>query len=152
MKRFKLLNCSRISISWAVYENSLSAPSPTGNALNSPSCSVVLVDESAGADSQLKVLIGHAVQKIEVLSSSEVADPPQLFQQAISEISERNVTERKKAVMSLLEENRLPVKEIDQALHIEGVVSIRPPYGIDDCVSTSPIILTRIHNILSQIQ
>ena len=97
------------------------------------------------------MLSGHAVEKIDVLTD-ELYELPLLFEPTDKKISESSLVQRKKAVINLLVENRFPVKEIDDILEIEGVVSIQPPYAPENCISTNPIVLTRIHTVLSQIK
>ncbi|XP_060814326.1 gem-associated protein 6-like [Bombus pascuorum] len=99
----------------------------------------------------LKIVFGHAIKNIEI-SPNQLCELPQLFMNAPTSILRSTVEKRKSAVIKLLQENRFPVKEQNDILTIENVLSIKPPYEPADCICDNSIILGRIQNLLSRIQ
>ncbi|XP_076763253.1 gem-associated protein 6 [Xylocopa sonorina] len=100
----------------------------------------------------LKIVFGHAIKSITICSDKPCKLPELQFMNAPTKIFRSTLAERKYAVRKLLEENRFPVKEENNILTIENVLSIKPPYESADCVCTNSIILARIQNLLSRIQ
>lgn len=100
--------------------------------------------------SNLKIIFGHAIKSISVCSV-QPCQIPELFTNAPKDIVRTMLETRKAAVIRLLEENRFPVKEENDILMIENVLSIKPPYELTDCISANSIILARIQNILSRV-
>ncbi|XP_012271829.1 gem-associated protein 6 isoform X2 [Orussus abietinus] len=111
--------------------------------------SVVLVTSEENSELRLKVILGHAVETIEV-SSEPGRIIPELFAAPTIKMSQPELAERKRAVKELLSNNRFPVEEENDVLRIKGVLSIEPPYVPASCICTNEIILRRIQSLLSQ--
>ncbi|XP_078052719.1 gem-associated protein 6 [Augochlora pura] len=99
----------------------------------------------------LRLVFGHAIKNIEVCSDI-VHELPTLFMNPQACLLQSTLDERKNAVVKMLRENRFPVKEKENILMIEDVLSIKPPYKPDDCISANSIILGRIQNLLSSVK
>lgn len=78
-------------------------------------------------------------------------DLPELFMNAPTNILRSTLEEQKNAVIKMLRENRFDVKEENDILTIENVLSIKPPYEPNDCICANSIILGRIQNLLSRV-
>ncbi|XP_043251773.1 gem-associated protein 6-like [Colletes gigas] len=98
----------------------------------------------------LKIVFGHAIKNIKI-RSDKPHDLPELFMNAPTNLLQSSLEERKNAVIKMLQENRLSVKEDEDILTIENVLSIKPPYEPNDCVCTNSIILGRIQNLLARV-
>ncbi|XP_043277375.1 gem-associated protein 6-like [Venturia canescens] len=112
--------------------------------------SIVLIEKENTPEQRLKFVIGHAVQKVDVLSE-ELGQLPQLFQEHTPGISKAAIMGRKQAVLNILLENRFPVQENGDIIEMENVFTIKPPYAPEDCISMQPLVLTSLHKILSQL-
>lgn len=56
--------------------------------------------------------------------------------------------QRREGLLAYLNENNIPVEEIDDLLLAAYSVSISPPYGESDCKSSNAIVLNRIKTIV----
>ncbi|KAG7999771.1 Gem-associated protein 6 [Nibea albiflora] len=119
------------------------------------SASLVLVDFREEGGASVQVVMGHAVEEVEVLQEAdeETAErlqtsflPPRTHMMDPEEVRRRRGTVRK-----LLEKNRVPVEEEGEELKVAGVLIITAPYRPEDCCSSNQIILDRIQKLI-QIQ
>ena len=94
------------------------------------------------------IVLGHTIKKIEILSEPETVIP-ELF--VAEKVAENVALQRKERIKKVLMENRFPVTETDDVIHIKDTVRIEPPYGIENCISTNSIILSRIQTILGEV-
>ncbi|CAK9811532.1 Gem-associated protein 6 [Anthophora quadrimaculata] len=111
--------------------------------------SVVLLQNDQ--QNRLKIVFGHAIKNVKICSDKSVK-LPELFTNTPTNILPSIVQERKSAVIRLLKENRFSVKEENDILTIENVLSIKSPYEPADCICANSIILGRIQNLLSRIK
>ncbi|XP_076173259.1 gem-associated protein 6 [Ptiloglossa arizonensis] len=100
---------------------------------------------------RLKIIFGHAIKNINI-RSDKPCDLPELFMNTPKNLFQSSLEERKSAVIKMLQQNRFSVKEEEDILTIENVLSIKPPYESRDCICANSIILGRIQNLLSRIQ
>ncbi|XP_053713766.1 gem-associated protein 6 [Synchiropus splendidus] len=114
--------------------------------------SLVLVNFEEGCGPHVQVVMGHAVQQVEVLQE---ADPEMsarlqsLFRPP--EVTGLDPEERRRRceqVRSWLEANRIPVEEEGEELRVAGVLTLVAPYRPEDCRSTNQIILDRVQRLL----
>lgn len=126
-----------------------------------PLCSLVLVDfgEVGGASApvsgaSVRVVMGHAVQQVEVLQDADeetaqrlqaVFAPPQTCS---LDLDPEQLRRRRVGVRRWLEKNRVPVQEDGEQLTVAGALTLAAPYGPDDCSSSNQIILDRIQKLL----
>ncbi|XP_076299685.1 gem-associated protein 6 [Lasioglossum baleicum] len=99
----------------------------------------------------IKLVFGHVIKSVEVCSD-ELHELPELFMNPPTCLLQSTLDERKNAVIKMLRENRFPIKEKENILMIEDVLSIKPPYKPDDCISANSIILGRIQSLLSCVE
>ncbi|CAK9833973.1 Gem-associated protein 6 [Anthophora retusa] len=111
--------------------------------------SVVLLQNDQ--QNRLKIVFGHAIKNVKICSDKSIK-LPELFTNNPTNILPSIVQERKSAVIRLLKENRFSVKEENDILTIENVLSIKSPYEPADCICANSIILGRIQNLLSRIK
>ncbi|XP_054881643.1 gem-associated protein 6-like [Poeciliopsis prolifica] len=113
--------------------------------------SVALV--SFGEDgASVRVVLGHAVQHVEVLEEPDpdteerlrsLLPPPEA---GGPDSDERR--RRRSGVRRWLQQNRVPVEEDGNDLRVARVLTIRAPYRPDDCSSANQIILDRVQRLL----
>lgn len=113
--------------------------------------SVALV--SFGEDgASVRVVLGHAVEHVEVLQEPDpdteerlrsLLPPPET---GGSDPGERR--QRRSGVRRWLQQNRVPVEEDGNELRVARVLTIRAPYRPNDCSSANQIILDRVQRLL----
>ncbi|NWT61027.1 GEMI6 protein, partial [Erythrocercus mccallii] len=117
--------------------------------------SIVLATFPENEKGSLSFIMGHAVQKVEVLQEGD-GDMKQrlagiLAPQQSQAYSPEELEERKNALKAWLETNHIPVceqGELGRTLSVAGVLTIEPPYGPEQCSSTNEIILARVQALL----
>nr|XP_057934948.1 gem-associated protein 6 [Doryrhamphus excisus] len=116
------------------------------------SASLVLVKFNTAGRASVQVVMGHAVQQVEVLQEADQTTAEHLQslflppQPGGLEPQER--LRRRSRVRQWLEKNRIPVEEQGEELKVAGALTIASPYGCDDCSSSNEIILDRIQKLL----
>lgn len=113
--------------------------------------SIVLVNDCDGRTS-LDVVMRHIVKSVELNENGRISKYEllqKLFSAPSQDISEEEVSVQKKKVMQWLEKNRVPFVEIGEVLKIHDSLEIHPPYGIEQCVCSNTVILSRIKALLS---
>ncbi|XP_062244409.1 gem-associated protein 6 [Platichthys flesus] len=118
--------------------------------------SLVLVDFREDGGTSVHVVMGHAVEEVEVLQDADEATiellrasflPPQ----RTCSLDSEELLRRRGGVRSWLEKNRVPVEEEGEELKVAGVLTIRAPYGPEDCSSSNQIILDRIQRLIQNL-
>ncbi|XP_018431497.1 PREDICTED: gem-associated protein 6, partial [Nanorana parkeri] len=116
---------------------------------------VVLANFEEAQKTQVRVVMGHAIQKVEAFS-----EPDDIIRKRLSHIfslcetslhTSEDLETRKQSLKSWLEQNNIPITvqgESQRTLCVAGVLSIDPPYGPDNCSSTNEIILSRVQGLL----
>ncbi|KAM9857122.1 gem-associated protein 6 [Aulostomus maculatus] len=116
------------------------------------SASLVLVNFSEVGGACLQVVMGHAVQQVEVLEDADeetarrlqsIFLPPQS-----TRLNPEEQRRRREEVRLWLEKNRIPVEEEGEELKVAGALTVVAPYGPEDCSSSNQIILDRIRRLL----
>ncbi|KAF3688239.1 Gem-associated protein 6 [Channa argus] len=116
------------------------------------SASMVLVDFRENGGVLVQVVMGHAVEEVQVLQEADrrTADHLQTMflppRTCILEPEELN--RRKGSIRRWLEKNWVPVEEDGDELKVAGVLTIRAPYRAEDCCSSNEIILDRIQRLV----
>nr|XP_015829744.2 gem-associated protein 6 [Nothobranchius furzeri] len=115
------------------------------------SASVVLVNFREDGAS-VRVVMGHAVEDVEVLQESdpETAERLRLFllPPTTSSLDPEELSRRRMGVYRWLEKNRVPVEEDGDSLRVAGALTILAPYRPEDCCSSNQIILDRIQRLI----
>ncbi|KAM3865341.1 gem-associated protein 6 [Diretmus argenteus] len=118
------------------------------------SASVVLVsfDEVGGAS--VRVVMGHAVEEVQVLREADEETAERLrvvfLPRETRRFSPEEQRRRKESVRRWLERNRVPVEDDGETLRVADVLTVAAPYGAEDCRSSNEIILARIQTLLEK--
>ncbi|NXC39335.1 GEMI6 protein, partial [Penelope pileata] len=119
------------------------------------SASIVLVNFLENNRVSVFVVLGHAVQEVDILQEADdelKARLSRLFEPKESEAySPEELDKRKNDLKSWLETNHIPVTEQGESgrrLCVAGVLSIDPPYGPEQCSSSNEIILSRVQGLV----
>ncbi|CAL8329636.1 unnamed protein product [Merluccius merluccius] len=122
--------------------------------------SVVLVrlGDAAGGCS-VSVVMGHAVEQVEVVGEadeetamrlSSLFRPKEREARAGGGGGERELRRRREALRGWLQKNRFPVEEVGEELLVAGVLTVRPPYAEQDCLSSNQIVLARVQGLVAR--
>nr|XP_033795357.1 gem-associated protein 6 [Geotrypetes seraphini]XP_033795358.1 gem-associated protein 6 [Geotrypetes seraphini] len=116
---------------------------------------IVLVNFLEDSKMSVTVVMGHAVQKVDILDegNDEVKERlTYLFMpEEMKTFSTEDLEKRKNNLKSWLEQNHIPVTEQGDAqrtLCVAGVLTIDPPYGPENCSSSNEIILSRVQALI----
>ncbi|XP_069625168.1 gem-associated protein 6 isoform X1 [Ranitomeya imitator] len=120
------------------------------------SASVVLVNFEDDQKIVVRMVMGHAVQKVEIRKDSDEVTKQKLqnifnLQESSSAYKKEDLETKKLNLKGWLQQNNIPVTEQGQStrtLCVAGVLTIDPPYGPENCSSTNEIILSRIQGLL----
>ncbi|XP_078100989.1 gem-associated protein 6 [Sander vitreus] len=120
------------------------------------SASLVLVNfqdqEVGGGRASVQVVMGHAVQEVQVLQEADQETMERLQSSFLPPrsrpLSPEQLRQRRAGVRRWLEQNRVPVQEDGEELLVAGVLTITAPYGPEDCCSSNQIILDRVQRLI----
>ncbi|XP_027520377.1 gem-associated protein 6 isoform X2 [Corapipo altera] len=119
------------------------------------SASIVLAAFPENEKVSISVVMGHAVQEVEILKEGDSE-----MKQRLSRIfapkeskaySPEELEKRKNDLKTWLETNHIPVTEqgeLGRTLCVAGVLTIDPPYGPEQCSSSNEIILSRVQGLV----
>ncbi|TKS67941.1 Echinoderm microtubule-associated protein-like 6 [Collichthys lucidus] len=129
--------------------------STTGSDVRPPKsyASLVLVDFREEGGVSVQVVMGHAVEEVEVLQEADEETAERLQTSFLPPrtrmMDSEELRRRRGAVRGLLEKNRVPVEEEGEELKVAGVLIITAPYRPEDCCSSNQIILDRIQKLMT---
>ncbi|KAM7420006.1 hypothetical protein PAMA_016889 [Pampus argenteus] len=118
------------------------------------SASLVLVDFREVGRASVRVVMGHAVQQVEVLQDADEETARRLqslfapSQTRSLNLDPERLQRRRVSVRRWLEKNRVPVQEEGEQLMVAGALTLAAPYGPEDCCSSNQIILDRVQRLL----
>ncbi|TFK02484.1 neurofilament heavy polypeptide [Platysternon megacephalum] len=119
------------------------------------SANVVLVKLVEDGKVCVSVILGHAVQKVEIVNEGDDEMKERLAHLFMPEESKayghEELVKRKSSLKTWLETNHIPVTEQGESqrtLCVAGVLTIDPPYGPEDCSSSNEIILSRVQSLI----
>ncbi|XP_056136934.1 gem-associated protein 6 [Lampris incognitus] len=116
------------------------------------SASVVLVNFQEAGGALVTVVMGHAVEEVEVLQEGDSAMAACLnaifLPSKAQSFSTEELRQRKRSLRQWLEKNRVPVEEVGEVLRVANVLTVSPPYGVEDCSSPNEIILARVQGLM----
>ncbi|KAM4694125.1 gem-associated protein 6 isoform 1-T3 [Discoglossus pictus] len=120
------------------------------------SASIVLVNFQEDQKTLVQIVMGHAVQEVEVLQEADEATTERLMcifstEENTTSYSKEDLETKKLNLKTWLEQNNIPVSEQGESqrtLCVAGVLTIEPPYGPENCSSTNEIILARVQGLL----
>ncbi|XP_025966205.1 gem-associated protein 6 isoform X2 [Dromaius novaehollandiae] len=103
----------------------------------------------------ISVVLGHAVQEVEILKEADDEMEERLSRLFMPEESKayspEELEKRKNNLKTWLETNHIPVTEQGESgrtLCVAGVLTVDPPYGPEDCSSSNEIILSRVQSLI----
>ncbi|KAM6433975.1 gem-associated protein 6 isoform 1-T3 [Rhynochetos jubatus] len=119
------------------------------------SASIVLATFLENEKVSVSVVLGHAVQEVEILKEGDDETKQRLScvfaPEESKAYSPEELEKRKKDLKTWLETNHIPVTEQGEAgrmLCVAGVLTIDPPYGPEECSSSNEIILSRVQGLI----
>ncbi|KAM8945358.1 gem-associated protein 6 [Pelodytes ibericus] len=120
------------------------------------SASIVLVNFQDDKKTLVRLVMGRAVLRVEVLNDADEAIIDRLAhlfspQETSSPYSKEDLETKKLSLKTWLEQNNIPVTEQGESqrtLCVAGVLTIDPPYGPDNCSSVNEIILSRVQGLI----
>ncbi|GAA6234532.1 gem-associated protein 6 [Lates japonicus] len=116
------------------------------------SASLVLVDFREDGGTSVQVVMGHAVEEVQVLQEADEETADRLRTSFMSlrtcSLDPEELRMRRRGVRSWLEKNRVPVEEEGDELRVAGVLTIRAPYGPEDCFSSNQTVLDRVQRLI----
>ncbi|XP_074554770.1 gem-associated protein 6 [Halichoeres trimaculatus] len=116
------------------------------------SASLVLVTFKEQGGTSVQVVMGHAVEEVQILQEADQETTQRLqnsfLPPSACRLDLKEQTARKGQVRLWLEKNRVPVEEEGEELRVAGVLTITAPYGPDNCYSSNQIILDRIQKLI----
>ena len=100
------------------------------------------------------VVMGHAVEEVEVLQEGNEAISERMRDvftpQGAQTLCMNELKHRKDSLRVWLEKNRIPVEEEGETLKIANVLTVSPPYGVENCSSPNEIILARVQSLVER--
>ncbi|KAI1896935.1 hypothetical protein AGOR_G00100010 [Albula goreensis] len=116
------------------------------------SASVVLVNFQNTGKISVAVVMGHAVEGVEVLQEGDDTMAGRLSAVFMPEgwqvLSKEELERKKGCLRAWLEKNLIPVTEEGETLRVAGVLTVNPPYDPKDCSSSNEIILSRVQSLV----
>ncbi|NXT93847.1 GEMI6 protein, partial [Anhinga rufa] len=119
------------------------------------SASIVLATSLENEKTSISVILGHAVQEVEILKEGD--DERKQWLSCIlapeesKAYSPEELEKRKNDLKTWLETNHIPVTEQGESgrtLCVAGVLTVDPPYGPEECSSSNEIILSRVQGLI----
>ncbi|KAE8601383.1 hypothetical protein XENTR_v10013654 [Xenopus tropicalis] len=120
------------------------------------SASIVLANFQEDQKTLIRVIMGHAVQEVQVVKGADEATKDRLAhlftpRETTIPYSKEDLEKKKLSLKNWLEQNNIPVAvqgESHTVLCVAGVLTIDPPYGPENCSSANEIILSRVQGLL----
>ncbi|XP_058495695.1 gem-associated protein 6 [Solea solea] len=119
------------------------------------SASLVLVDFREDGKMSVDIVMGHAVEEVQVLQEADSETLDRLQNSFVlpktCSLDAEELRRRRGFLQSWIQKNRIPVEEEGEELRVAGVLTIRAPYRPDDCCSSNQIILDRIQKLIQNL-
>ncbi|XP_067148945.1 gem-associated protein 6 isoform X1 [Apteryx mantelli] len=103
----------------------------------------------------ISVVLGHAIQEVEILKEGDDEMEKRLSRLFMPEESKayspEELEKRKSNLKTWLETNHIPVTEQGESgrtLCVAGVLTVDPPYSPEECSSSNEIILSRVQSLI----
>lgn len=119
------------------------------------SASIVLAVFLENEKVSISVVLGHAVQEVEILKEGDDEMKQRLScifaPEESKAYSPEELEKRKNDLKTWLERNHIPVTEqgeLGRTLCVAGLLTIDPPYGPEECSSSNEIILSRVQGLI----
>lgn len=119
------------------------------------SASIVLATFPENESVSISVVLGHAVEEVEILKEGDDEMEQRLScifaPEESKAYSPEELEKRKNNLKTWLETNHIPITEQGESgktLCVAGVLTIDPPYGPEECSSSNEIILSRVQGLI----
>ncbi|XP_064133252.1 gem-associated protein 6 isoform X2 [Loxodonta africana] len=119
------------------------------------SANIVLVNFLEDGGMSVTGVMGHAVQTVETVSDGDRSVREKLTHLFMSgdcqAYNPEDLEERKNSLKKWLEKNHIPVTEQGESqrtICVAQVLTIEPPYGPENCISSNEIILSRVQDLI----
>ncbi|KAJ0032903.1 hypothetical protein NQD34_000010 [Periophthalmus magnuspinnatus] len=115
------------------------------------SASLVLVDFGSG---EVQVVLGHAVKDVQILDQDLDPDLKTRLETLFrdpgpSEDSSLDLDRTRTRLLEWIRLNRVPVETRGAGLAVAGgVVTVNPPFRVQDCVGLNQVVLDRIQRLI----
>ncbi|KAK9501986.1 hypothetical protein O3M35_012602 [Rhynocoris fuscipes] len=106
--------------------------------------SIVLIRKNQNDDTSVEFVFGHAVQNIELIGDSDFI--PKLFEERLDPNIDLN--QKRENLKKWLNKNMIPVEICDDKLIFGDVLTIVPPYELENCLCTNEIVLGNIQKLI----
>uniref|UniRef100_A0A1B6MFX3 AD domain-containing protein n=1 Tax=Graphocephala atropunctata TaxID=36148 RepID=A0A1B6MFX3_9HEMI len=99
---------------------------------------------------KMEVILGFNVKNIKSVQTTGVPGiPDNLFKEDWAKyISEEEVEQKRLKLKEWLVKNTIPITESGKVLKLADMLSIEPPYGPQQCMSSNEIVLNKIQNLI----
>ncbi|NXP53807.1 GEMI6 protein, partial [Heliornis fulica] len=119
------------------------------------SASVILATFLEDGKVSISVVLGHAIEEVEILKEGDDEMKQRLScifaPEESKAYSPEELEKKKNDLKTWLETNHIPVTEQGESgrtLCVAGVLTIDPPYGPEECSSSNEIILSRVQDLV----
>lgn len=117
-----------------------------------PLSSLVLVNFRKDGGATVHVVMGHAVEQVQIVQAADQETTKRLqacfLSPTVRRLSPEKLRRRRSNVRFWLLKNQVPVEEEGDTLRVAGVLTIAAPYRPQDCCSSNQIILDRIQKLI----
>lgn len=116
------------------------------------SASVVLVRVQQNERPSVRLILGHAVTEVQIVSRGTEETERQMKSVVLPDraqtLSEDELKARRESLRLWLDQNRVPVTADGEVLCVANALTISAPYRPGDCTSSNEIILARIQSLV----
>ncbi|KAM9187651.1 gem-associated protein 6 [Dugong dugon] len=119
------------------------------------SANIVLVNFLEDGSMSVTGVMGHAVQTVETVNDGDHRVREKLIHLFMSgdcqAYSPEDLEKRKNSLKTWLEKNHIPITEQGESqrtICVARVLTIEPPYGPENCISSNEIILSRVQDLI----
>ncbi|XP_006878200.1 PREDICTED: gem-associated protein 6-like, partial [Chrysochloris asiatica] len=116
---------------------------------------IVLVNFLEDGSMSVTGVMGHAIRTVEIVNDGDQRVSEKLIHLFTSgdcqAYSPEDLVKRKNSLKAWLEKNHIPVTEqgeSQQTICVAQVLTIEPPYGPENCISSNEIILSRVQDLI----
>lgn len=114
--------------------------------------SLVLVNFRKEGGATVQVVMGHAVEQVQILQAAD-QETAQCLQACFRpptspRVSPEELRRRRSKIQRWLLKNQVPVEEEGESLRVAGLLTLAAPYTAQDCCSPNQVILDRVQRLI----
>uniref|UniRef100_A0A0V0GF60 Putative gem nuclear organelle associated protein 6 n=1 Tax=Triatoma dimidiata TaxID=72491 RepID=A0A0V0GF60_TRIDM len=109
-----------------------------------PVCESIVLVRKRDGETSVEFVFGHAIQEIEYIGESLFI--PKLFEERLE--PGIDLSHKREKLKKWLNKNMIPIEECEDKLVFGDVVTIVPPYDIENCLCTNDIVLGNIQRLI----